>query len=111
VDGTLVEAWASLKSFKRKDGNRASRPTTAATRRLTSTASAAATRLINRPPTPKLSWQEGRGQGSEVVLPANALMENRNGLLIEFAVEPADGYASAKAHARCWKPHCRAAGE
>src|SRR6202165_301245 len=29
----------------------------AATRRLTSTASAAATRLINRPPTPKRSWR------------------------------------------------------
>jgi IS5 family transposase len=27
---------------------------------------------------------------------ANALMENRNGLLIEFAVEPADGYAERK---------------
>ena len=33
VDGTLIEAWASLKSFKRKDGNRASRPTIPATRR------------------------------------------------------------------------------
>ena len=58
VDGTLVEAWASLKSFKRKDrSKRASRPTTPATRRLTSTASAAATRLINRPPTLRRSWR------------------------------------------------------
>ena len=34
VDGTLVEAWASLKSFKpRHQGPTASRPTTPATRR------------------------------------------------------------------------------
>jgi enterochelin esterase-like enzyme len=38
-------------------GGRLSRLTTPATRRLTSTASAAATRLINRPPTPKRSWR------------------------------------------------------
>jgi hypothetical protein len=37
--------------------DRLSSPTTPATRRLTSTASAAATRLINRPPTLKLSWR------------------------------------------------------
>ncbi len=40
-----------------RSGNRASRPTTPATRRLTSTASAAATRLISRPPTPRRSWR------------------------------------------------------
>ena len=53
VYGTLVEAWASLKRFKRKERERSQSPddTTPATRRLTSTTSAAATRLISRPPT------------------------------------------------------------
>jgi transposase len=58
ADGTLVEAWASLKSSSARTGNRASRPTTPATRQLTSTASAEATRLISRPPTPRRSWRK-----------------------------------------------------
>ena len=33
VDGTLLEAWASLKSFRRKDGGRRRRPTIPAIRR------------------------------------------------------------------------------
>jgi hypothetical protein len=53
VDGTLVEAWASLKSFKPRHQGPAQHPATPVIRRLTSTASAAATRLINQPPTPK----------------------------------------------------------
>ena len=97
VDGTLIEAWASLKSFKSKDGNRASRPTTPATRRLTSTARTAATRRMSRRPTPTRSWpRRGTGKEAKLCYSAHALMENRNGLLIEFAVEPADGYAERK---------------
>src|SRR5271165_3466197 len=53
VDGTLVEAWASLKSFKRKDAG--------------------------------------------LCYSANALMENRHALLVDFQVEPADGYAERRA--------------
>ena len=34
-----------------------------------------------------------RGEGSQACYSANALMENRHGLLIEFGVAPADGYA------------------
>ena len=33
VDGTLIEAWASLKSFQRKDQKQRSRRTIPATRR------------------------------------------------------------------------------
>ena len=48
VDGTLVEAWASLKSFKPKGTPPPRRPMTPAIRRSTSMASAGAT-----PPTPR----------------------------------------------------------
>jgi transposase len=47
VDGTLLEAWASLKSFRPKDGS-ASRPTRGATRG--ATASGGAMTRISRPP-------------------------------------------------------------
>ena len=61
---TLHRGWHAGRSLGRRSrvssariGNRASRPTTPATRRLTSTASAAATRRISRPPTRKRSWR------------------------------------------------------
>ena len=65
ADGTLIEAWASLKSFKPKPGEgageRAARPRTepaateraGATRRSTSRASGVRTRRIARPPIPR----------------------------------------------------------
>ena len=45
VDGTLIDAWASLESFKKKDAqdDDSRRPTTQATRRSTSTARGEAT--------------------------------------------------------------------
>lgn len=57
VDGTLIEACASLKSFKKKGTNRddSRRRTTRATRRSTSTARNAATKRTNRRPIPRPS--------------------------------------------------------
>jgi transposase len=52
VDGTLLEAWASHKSFRPKDGARATRRRDG-TRRWITTASGAATRPTNPPPTPR----------------------------------------------------------
>ena len=60
VDGTLIEAWASLKSLRPKDEQLSDRipphdpcnPRAA----LTSTASNAGTRPINRPLTPRRGW-------------------------------------------------------
>ena len=57
VDGTLIEAWASLKSFKRKDQKPATAPMILATRRSTSTVSVGPTRLINRPLTLRHCWR------------------------------------------------------
>ena len=58
VDGTLIEAWASMKSFKPKDpavtmtAAAITAGTGAATRRPTSRARSARTRPTRRPPTP-----------------------------------------------------------
>ena len=57
VDGTLLEAWASHKSFKPKDGpGDAGRAGRAATSTSTSTARSAATRPTARAPIPRPSW-------------------------------------------------------
>ncbi len=53
VDGTLIEAWAGHKSFKRKDGLTRTPQTTRAIPRLIFTASGAPTTPTNRRPTPK----------------------------------------------------------
>ena len=58
VDGTLIEAWASLKSLRPK-GEQPSivlLPMTRAIRALTSMASGAATRPTSRPPTASPCW-------------------------------------------------------
>ena len=54
VDGSLVEAWASMKSFRPKDdpGGDRRRTAAAATQRATSTASGAPTTATPRPPIP-----------------------------------------------------------
>ena len=56
VDGTLLEAWASHKSFQPKDSRDASRRRRAATPRSASMANAARTRRTNRRPIPRRGW-------------------------------------------------------
>ena len=51
VDGTLLEAWASLKSFQPKEEKPARRQTIPATRRWIFTARSGRTRRMNRRPT------------------------------------------------------------
>ena len=57
VDGTLIEAWASHKSFKPKEGADQQPPDDPGNPTVTSMASGAAMPLINRPPTPKRGWR------------------------------------------------------
>ena len=53
VDGTLIEAWASMKSFRPKDGAGTTPRGRAATRNGSSTARSVPTRPMRAPPTPK----------------------------------------------------------
>ena len=69
VDGTLIEAWASMKSFRPKDGSEEPPAAAAATASATSTARSAATRptLSTTDPEARLYAQERR-PGSQALL-------------------------------------------
>src|SRR5689334_10842718 len=96
VDGTLIEAWASLKSFKKKGvkdeppddpgnptvnfhGEKRSNDTHAST----------------TDPESKL-YRKGDGQAARLYYSAHVLMENRNGLCIDIRVAEASGLAERR---------------
>jgi transposase len=103
VDGTLIEAWASLKSFKRKDGKAKDgkskrreppddpgNPTVDFRGEKRSNDTHASTtddesRLARK-----------KGKESKLSYSAHALMENRNGLIVDFRVEQANGFAERR---------------
>ena len=89
VDGTLIEAWASIKSFRPRDeddhdhngwgdfrGQRRSNETHAST----------------TDPESRL-MRKGSGQPAKLSYMGHALVENRHGLLVELQLSSANGYA------------------
>ena len=98
VDGTLVEAWASLKSFKRKDAGPSEPPDDPGnpTVNFHGERRSNATHQSTTDPEAQLA-KKGAGKEAKLCYSANALMENRHALLVDFQVEPADGYAERRA--------------
>jgi transposase len=97
VDGTLLEAWASQKSFKRRDtptdppapgGNaavnfRGERRTNA-------------THQSTTDPDARL-YKKAVGRPAQLAYGGQVLMENRSGLIVDTRVTPADGYGERDA--------------
>jgi transposase len=98
VDGTLVEAWASLKSFKRSDAIPGQPPDAPGnpTVNFHGERRSNATHQSTTDPEARLA-KKGPGKEAKLCYSANALMENRNTLLIDFQVQPADGTAERRA--------------
>jgi transposase len=94
VDGTLLEAAASPKSFKRRDGgddrppDDPGNPTVSWRGQKRSNATHAST----TDPEARLA-RKGHGREAKLSFAAHALMENRHGLLVDFAVTTATGTA------------------
>ena len=96
VDGTLIEAWASMKSFRPKDEKPEDRdppddpgnPTVNFHGEKRSNETHAST----TDPEAKLA-RKGNGKEAKLCFSAHALMENRNGLLVDFRVDTATGIA------------------
>lgn len=95
VDGTLIEAWASLKSFKRKDGKSKGpsdddkgNPTVDFKGERRSNDTHAST----TDPDAKLA-RKSNGTTAKMSFTGHGMMENRNGLLVDLAVTPPSGRA------------------
>jgi transposase len=90
VDGTLIEAWASQKSFQKKDGGDDDPGAFRGERRSNDTHKSktdADARL----------YRKGHGQEAKLGYLGHVLMENRHGMIVDAAVTHADGRAERDA--------------
>jgi transposase len=95
VDGTLIEAWASMKSFKPKAGSED--PPAGGGGRNKETdfhgeKRSNETHASTTDPEARL-YRKGQGKEAKLCFLGHALMENRNGLLVDACLTQADGHA------------------
>lgn len=97
VDGTLIDAWASLKSFKSKQGVDKDPPDDPGNPSVDFHGEKRSnqTHASTTDPEAQLA-RKGKGKEAKLAYSAHALMENRNGLLIDFRVDSADGRAECR---------------
>src|SRR6201984_451092 len=95
VDGTLIEAWASMKSFKPKDGSdeppadgdgRNREADFHGEKRRNDT------HASTTDPEARL-YRKGPGKEAKLCFMGHALMENRNGLVVDACLTEANGHA------------------
>jgi transposase len=94
VDGTLIEAWASIKSFRRKDGRDkdGDGPGRNAERSFHGEKRSNETHESTTDPEARL-YKKGDGQPAKLCYMGHALMENRHGLAVGGGVSHATGTA------------------
>jgi transposase len=116
VDSTLIEAWASIKSFRRKDGsdNDKEGPGRNAERHFHKEKRSNETHQSTTDPQARL-YKKGDGQPAKLCYMGHALIENRHGLAVGGSVSQATGtaeretaldlidgrYRRQRIHARC----------
>jgi transposase len=98
VDGTLLEAWASIKSFRRKDGgdNDSVGPGRNAERSFHKEKRSNETHRSTTDPEARL-YKKGDGQPAKLCYLGHALMENRHGLVVGGGATLASGTAEREA--------------
>ena len=97
VDGTLVEAWASLKSFRAKDGsNEPPSPGRNGDRDFHGEKRANETHESKTDPDAKL-FRKGKSQPAKLYFMGHALIENRHGLVVQADATQATGKAERQA--------------
>ncbi len=94
VDGTLIEAWASMKSVKPKDGS--GEPPTQGGRNAEANfhghKRSNDTHASTTDPDARL-YRKGKGKETKLCFIGHGLMENRHGLLVDACLTQADGHA------------------
>jgi transposase len=93
VDGTLIEAWASMKSFRPKDGS--DEPPPGGGRNSEADfhgrKRSNATHASTTDPDARL-YRKGPGKEAKLCFIGHGLMENRSGLLVDACLTRADGH-------------------
>ena len=93
VDGTLIEAWASLKSFRRRDEEPGDRPPSDdagnPTVNFHGEQRSNATHVSTTDPEAQLA-RKGKGKEAKLCFSAHVVMENRNGLCVALGVAEAN---------------------
>jgi len=93
VDGTLIEAWASMKSFRPKDGSgEPPAPGSNGGRDFHGEKRSNQTHASTTDADARL-LRKSAGQEAKLCFMGHALMENRNGLVVEACLTRADGHA------------------
>ena len=97
VDGTLIEAWASMKSFKPKASGGDDAPPPASGGRNAEVDFKGQTRSnqtheSTTDPEARL-YRKGAGMEARLCFIGHTLMENRSGLIVDACLTPADGHA------------------
>ena len=98
VDGTLLESWASLKSFQPKDPSDKPRGGGAGRNRdvdFRGKPRKNATHASTTDPDARL-FTKGNHQAAKLYYSGNVLMENRHGLVVDVVVAPATGKAESE---------------
>lgn len=95
VDGTLIQAWGSMKSFKPKDEDDGDDDNNGYAD-FKGTKRGNDTHESKTDPDAKLR-RKGRGQEAKLCYAGHALMENRNGLLVDLGLTPSVGVTEPEA--------------
>jgi transposase len=97
VDGTLIDAWASMKSFRPKDGSgEPPGPGRNGERSFRQEKRSNETHASTTDPDARL-YRKANGRESRLCFMAHVLMENRNGLAVDAALTHATGTAEREA--------------
>jgi transposase len=97
VDGTLIEAWASLKSLRARDGSdEPPAPGRNGERNFRGEARSNDTHASTTDPEAKL-FRKANGQAARLCFMGHALMENRNGFVVGAHLGEASGRAEREA--------------
>jgi transposase len=97
VDGTLIKAWASMKSFRRKDGqDEPPAPGRNGERNFRGEKRSNETHTSTTDPDARLARKSG-GQEAKLGFTGHLLMENKNGLIVNARLTHATGTAEPEA--------------
>ena len=110
VDGTLIEAWASMKSFRPRDGSGdPPAPGRNGEADFHGQSRRNDTHASTTDPDARL-YRKGPGQEAKLCFMGHALMENRHGLVVDACLTHADGHAERIAALHMIEPHAERTG-